>query len=52
MYDLSSSAWDLGLVGLFQFVPALLVACLWLRLFTGLARRDQLRVAGARLVFT
>lgn len=26
MYDLTSSAWDLGLVGLFQFVPALLVA--------------------------
>lgn len=25
MYDLTSSAWDLGLVGLFQFVPALLV---------------------------
>lgn len=25
MYDLSSSAWDLGLVGLFQFVPALLL---------------------------
>ncbi len=24
MYDLTSSAWDLGLVGLFQFVPALL----------------------------
>lgn len=23
MYDLTSSAWDLGLVGLFQFVPAL-----------------------------
>jgi hypothetical protein len=22
MYDLTSSAWDLGLVGLFQFVPA------------------------------
>ncbi len=26
MYDLTSSAWDLGLVGLFQFVPALLFA--------------------------
>lgn len=26
MYDLTSSAWDLGLVGLFQFVPALLMA--------------------------
>ena len=26
MYDLTSSAWDLGLVGLFQFVPALLLA--------------------------
>lgn len=26
MYDLTSSAWDLGLVGLFQFMPALLVA--------------------------
>ncbi len=25
MYDLTSSAWDLGLVGLFQFVPALLM---------------------------
>ncbi|MEI6735169.1 MAG: MFS transporter, partial [Comamonadaceae bacterium] len=23
MYDITSSAWDLGLVGLFQFVPAL-----------------------------
>ncbi len=26
MYDLTRSAWDLGLVGLFQFVPALLLA--------------------------
>jgi MFS family permease len=26
MYDLTASAWDLGLVGLFQFVPALLMA--------------------------
>ena len=26
MYDITSSAWDLGLVGLFQFVPALLLA--------------------------
>ena len=26
MYDLTGSAWDLGLVGLFQFVPALLLA--------------------------
>jgi MFS family permease len=26
MYELTSSAWDLGLVGLFQFVPALLMA--------------------------
>lgn len=25
MYDLTESAWDLGLVGLFQFVPALLL---------------------------
>ena len=25
MYDLTASAWDLGLVGLFQFVPALLM---------------------------
>jgi len=25
MYDLTSSAWDLGLVGLFQFVPALVM---------------------------
>ncbi len=25
MYDMTSSAWDLGLVGLFQFVPALLM---------------------------
>src|SRR4051812_12454743 len=28
MYDLTRSAWDLGLVGLFQFVPALLLALL------------------------
>jgi MFS family permease len=28
MYDLTRSAWDLGLVGLYQFVPALLLA-LW-----------------------
>lgn len=28
MYELTSSAWDLGLVGLFQFVPALALA-LW-----------------------
>jgi MFS family permease len=26
MYDVTSSAWDLGLVGLFQFVPALLLS--------------------------
>ena len=26
MYDISGSAWDLGLVGLFQFIPALLMA--------------------------
>ena len=26
MYEMTSSAWDLGLVGLFQFVPALLMA--------------------------
>jgi len=26
MYDLTASAWDLGLVGLFQFIPALLLA--------------------------
>ena len=26
MYDLTRSAWDLGMVGLFQFVPALLMA--------------------------
>ena len=26
MYDLTHSAWDLGLVGLYQFVPALLLA--------------------------
>ena len=25
MYDLTGSAWDLGLVGLFQFVPSLLM---------------------------
>ena len=25
MYDITSSAWDLGLVGLFQFVPALIM---------------------------
>ncbi|MEJ7137758.1 MFS transporter [Comamonadaceae bacterium SL12-8] len=28
MYDLTSSAWDLGLVGLFQFMPALLLTLL------------------------
>jgi len=28
MYDLTQSAWDLGLVGLYQFVPALLLALL------------------------
>jgi MFS family permease len=28
MYDITSSAWDLGLVGLFQFVPALLMTLL------------------------
>ena len=28
MYELTSSAWDLGLVGLVQFVPALLLALL------------------------
>src|SRR6478736_5746665 len=28
MYELPSSAWDLGLVGLYQFVPALLLALL------------------------
>ncbi|MFZ3121249.1 MAG: MFS transporter, partial [Variovorax sp.] len=26
MYDLTGSAWDLGLVGLYQFVPALVLA--------------------------
>jgi len=26
MYDLTASAWDLGLVGLYQFVPALVLA--------------------------
>ena len=26
MYELTNSAWDLGLVGLFQFIPALLMA--------------------------
>ena len=25
IYDITSSAWDLGLVGLFQFIPALLM---------------------------
>ena len=25
MYDLTSSAWDLGMVGLFQFLPALVL---------------------------
>ena len=25
MYDLTANAWDLGLVGLFQFVPALVL---------------------------
>lgn len=33
MYDLTASAWDLGLVGLFQFVPAL-------------AQRDHMHSAG------
>lgn len=28
MYELTGSAWDLGLVGLFQFVPALLLTLL------------------------
>ncbi|VWX62137.1 Predicted arabinose efflux permease, MFS family [Burkholderiales bacterium 8X] len=28
MYDLTGSAWDLGLVGLYQFLPALLLALL------------------------
>ncbi len=28
MYDITGSAWDLGLVGLFQFVPALLLTLL------------------------
>jgi MFS family permease len=28
MYELTASAWDLGLVGLYQFVPALLLALL------------------------
>jgi MFS family permease len=28
MYDITHSAWDLGLVGLYQFVPALLLALL------------------------
>ena len=28
MYELTGSAWDLGLVGLYQFVPALLLALL------------------------
>jgi MFS family permease len=28
MYELTNSAWDLGLVGLYQFVPALLLALL------------------------
>ena len=26
MYELTGSAWDLGLVGLFQFIPALVMA--------------------------
>jgi MFS family permease len=26
IYDISSSAWDMGLVGLFQFVPALVMS--------------------------
>ena len=28
LYELTGSAWDLGLVGLIQFVPALIMACL------------------------
>jgi MFS family permease len=28
MYDITSSAWDLGLVGLFQFLPALVLTLL------------------------
>ena len=28
MYDLTGSAWDLGLVGLFQFAPALFMTLL------------------------
>ena len=35
-YGITSSAWDLGLVGLFQFVPALLMT------FPALARRDRM----------
>ena len=41
MYGLTGSAWDLGLVGLYQF------AVLWIRLFPGLARRDALRTSSA-----
>ena len=26
LYDLTSSVWDLGLIGLFQFIPALLLS--------------------------
>ena len=29
MYDLTGSAWDLGLVGLLQFAPALALALPW-----------------------
>jgi MFS family permease len=46
MYDLTASAWDLGLVGLFQFVPALL-----LTLFSGhvVDRFHRARILGGCL---
>ncbi|MBL8349276.1 MAG: MFS transporter [Burkholderiaceae bacterium] len=44
MYDLTGSAWDLGLVGLAQFVPALLLA---LPAGHGVDRHDRRRVLAA-----
>ena len=46
MYDLTSSAWDLGLVGLAQFVPALLLA---LPAGQQVDRHDRRRVLAAVL---
>lgn len=46
MYDLTGSAWDLGLVGLLQFVPALLLA---LPAGHALDRFQRARILGACL---